>query len=110
MKLDDLLNERRYDADHRHYDYHADAELDVGVEDCYRDFWAELLSEEPSLEIKRELYDFHGLMEDLPLLFDEITGGMISKPNTAISAVLEEYREKRERDIQEAIEEHEAMA
>ena len=79
------------------------------VQACYDDFWKPLLGHVPSLSaIKSELYDFHTLMHDLPRLFDEITGGLISKPNTSIDAVLEVYREKRQADLdlaaQEAVE------
>ena len=33
-------------------------------------------------QIKREMYDYHALMDGLSVLYDDITGGRASKPNT----------------------------
>lgn len=44
--------------------------------------------------IMRELYDYHALMGVVPALFDELTNGRISKPNTDIRWVVEEVNER----------------
>lgn len=67
------------------------------VEQVWRDFWVPILdnaflehptTQEISLplpayeQIKRELYDFHNVIKDLSVLYDDITGGRASKVNT----------------------------
>lgn len=56
-------------------------------------------------QIKRELYDFRTMMEGIPGLYDEITGGQITKPNTEMRHVLNAYAEHVERLVEEAVQE-----
>jgi len=42
-------------------------------------------------QLKKELYDYSMLLENVPLVYMEITGHKISKPNTPASVVIAEY-------------------
>lgn len=91
------------------------------VEQVWHDFWIPILDEAcmehpegwGSIElpraafeqIKRELYDFRMLAKQLPGFFDEITGGMASKPNTDLSVVARLVDERIHERIKEAIDE-----
>ncbi len=61
-------------------------------EEVFDDFWAPIVLHEdgtPNMDqIKRELADFHSMLEEIPKIFCEITHGRISKPNTLASAVI----------------------
>lgn len=35
-----------------------------------------------------ELFDYHAVIKGIPVLYDSITGGRISKPTTSVSAVI----------------------
>lgn len=75
------------------------------VEQVWHDFWVPILDEAcmehpdgwGSIElpraaldqIKRELYDFRMFIKELPAFFDEITGGMASKPNIDLKVIME---------------------
>jgi|SRR6478736_5589737 len=54
-------------------------------EQTWVDYWQDICSDECGLlldQIKRELHDYKTLLKNVPLVYDEITGGRISKPNT----------------------------
>ena len=73
-------------------------------EKTYDDFWKGIVeNEDGSLnldQIKRELHDFQFLLENTSKVFDGLTGGRISKPNTLASVVISEvesiYEERTE--------------
>ena len=71
----------------------------IDVAECW--FWwlgMWIGSGEPTPEynevVANELYDFHGLLSGLGVLYDEITGGRVSKPNTSKRVVAELVEER----------------
>lgn len=92
----------------------ADAdEIEPEVEESFQDFWAELVMKDGMfdlVQIKRELHDYSILLENVPKVYDYITGGAISKPHTSAASVIDVAEgyiqrlmeiEKRERGGQE---------
>lgn len=68
------------------------------VVECFIDFWWPILEKEGRLDlaqIMRELYDFRVVMQEVSKVYDQLTNGKFSKPNTAaeyiIAAVEENY-------------------
>lgn len=79
------------------------------VERVYREFWIPTLTEEriddapgdrPTMAeveaihfaVRCELYDFYTLLQNVPRVYMEVTGGMVSKPNThAVIGLHEEH-------------------
>src|SRR6476646_3900941 len=54
-------------------------------------FWGPIITPNGRLDldqVKRELHDYHTLLEEVPKVYCELTGGAISKPNTAADAVI----------------------
>lgn len=89
-----------------HTHYHDGEEVPVDVNQCYEDFWRPALGLVPRIEdVKAELYDYHGIIQDLPLLYDSLTGGRISKANTNIHDVIAVVQELEAQHIQDAIDE-----
>ena len=63
----------------------------------YEEFWKEIVEVDgkPDLDkVKRELSDYHFLMQQVPQVYMEVSGGMISKQNTYASEVLGEFNER----------------
>ena len=62
------------------------------VDELYNTFWKELVENpDGSLNlqaVKNELFDYHGLMEEASKVYHDVTGGNISKPNTAAVHVI----------------------
>lgn len=62
------------------------------AQEVYDEFWKELVENEDGTlnkeAIQNELYDFKFLIEQVPLVYDNVTGGRISKPNTYASEVI----------------------
>jgi hypothetical protein len=63
-------------------------------EQTYREFWAPIL-DAPGVDredrIKRELHDYSFLMDEVPLVYDHVSGGRISKPNTMAFEVINQH-------------------
>lgn len=80
-------------------------------EQTWIDFWRDLCTygnAELNLDqIKRELHDYRTLLQNIPLVYDEITGGQISKPNTdpvfVIAAVDERLKEQYNEGYEEGL-------
>lgn len=53
-------------------------------------------------EAANELHDWYVAPHEVPKVYDEITGGRLSKPNTMAAHILDAAREDRERDVAEA--------
>lgn len=74
-------------------------------EQTYTDFWKGIVEHaDGSLnrdQMMRELHDFHALLDEVPKVYDEVTGGRISKPNTAAHHVIGEANERSEEDRRE---------
>lgn len=67
-------------------------------------FWESVYSHWPLTpdEAANELHDWHLALHEVPKVYDEITGGRLTKPNTMAGYVLDAAREDRERDVAEA--------
>lgn len=68
-------------------------ELDADVERDFREFWKPILYERGRLnlaQLKKELFDYHQIMQNVAKVYDHITCGRISKPNTTAQAVIDE--------------------
>jgi hypothetical protein len=56
----------------------------------YRDTWADLVETNGQLDrdkVARELHDYAVLLREVPLAYDAVTGGRLSKPNTSSVAI-----------------------
>ena len=65
----------------------------IDTDECYRDFWAPLVEHNGVVDmelVKAELHDYHMLLSNVPIVYDHITGGRISKPNTSATDVIAE--------------------
>jgi hypothetical protein len=63
-------------------------------EQTFEEFWRPLVVRNGRLSldlVKRELHDFRVLMREAAEVFEHVTNGRISKPNTAASAVISEH-------------------
>jgi hypothetical protein len=61
------------------------------IDKIYESFWRDIVEKGGRLDveaIKRELYDYHTLLNEVPKVYSDITGGRISKPNTLASEVI----------------------
>lgn len=56
-------------------------------------------------QIKRELYDFHQMMDGLSVMYDDITGGHATKPNTDKRVIAQLVDERRQASYAEGFEE-----
>lgn len=90
------------------------------VERTWRDHWAPLLCDDAGAvdleKVKRELYDYAQVLDQVPTVYTHITGGRISKPNTLAVIVTTEAddlaareREEREQKNDEAQRLHRAI-
>lgn len=69
---------------------------DQSYEDLYDDFWKDIIEKDGVVnmdQVKRELSDYHHILDQVPEIYMEVTGGMISKPNTCKGPVLDLFRE-----------------
>lgn len=74
---------------------------DEEVDKVWGEFWGPLLIKRGVLDVeavKRELFDYHHLIQELPCLFMAATGDMVSKPNTDIDVVISLIEEKHQRE------------
>lgn len=62
-------------------------------EQVWKECWEEICTnEDGSLnldQIKRELYDYWFMLENVPVVYEHITGGLLSKTNYYASSVIE---------------------
>lgn len=73
------------------------------VTEVYEDFWRDIIEPNGVVDldqVKRELHDFKVVMEEVRKVYYTITGGRISKVNTAATAVLGVVEELRDDDIE----------
>lgn len=84
---------------------------DDEVEKVWQLHWMPLLEtaatrEKTSIkdQIKRELFDYGTLLDSIPKVYSEVTGGKVSKPNTKPDAVIELFQELMEQERQLAVE------
>jgi len=84
------------------------------AQEVYDEFWKELVENEDGTlnaeAVRNELSDYKFLIEQVPLVYDSVSGGRISKPNTyaleVINAANELYDAKYTEGYEDALEEH----
>ena len=68
------------------------------VEQIYQEFWKDIIcKEDGSIDIdavKCELADYHRMLQEVPTVYSEVTGGILSKPLYKAEFVLSYFREK----------------
>lgn len=69
------------------------------------EFWSKFVYPEgaSAQDVQNELDDYHEMMGEVGRVYDHVTGGVISKPNTRASAVIEVADEHIQELIEEAI-------
>lgn len=77
-------------------------------EQTYEEFWKRLVENEDGTlnkdAVMRELHDFHFMIEEVPKVYEVVTGGMLSKPNYHARGVIQAFEEYVERLVDEAFE------
>ena len=77
---------------------------DDPVQTTYDKFWRDIIEPHGVIEwdcVLRELHDYAMLLEEVPKVYNHITAGRISKPNTLASGVIAEADEVAERQCRE---------
>jgi hypothetical protein len=81
------------------------------VEKVWREFWREIVTRGGRLDveqIKKELFDFHIAMQNVPRVYSEVTGGQLSKITYPADVVIREARAHYERCLEDERKEWEA--
>lgn len=68
------------------------------VEKVYQEFWKDIVENEDGTlnkeQVKKELSDFSMVMDNCSSAYQEMSGSLITKPNTYFSEVLKIFQEK----------------
>ena len=73
---------------------------EMAEDDIYEEFWKPLIETDGKLDmelLRKELYDFYIVIEEVSKVYCHITGNQISKPLTSADAVIsvaDEYYDK----------------
>lgn len=73
------------------------------VEEDYASFWVDIVAANGVRDwnqVKRELYDYHWLMREVTKVYDELTVGRISKPDTEAMHVIQAVRAAQREQMQ----------
>lgn len=77
-------------------------------EKVYDDFWKSIVENEDGTlnvdQIKRELFDWRIAMQQVSEAYSELTGGLLSKPNTAARWVIHYAQQQVRADIADELE------
>lgn len=82
---------------------------DPEVEQNYQENWKEILEPNGVLvmeQLKKELFDFSRMMENMTTIVHEITGGRMSYPTYPATTVLRIASEYREKEWEEYLKDH----
>lgn len=64
-------------------------------EETFEEFWRDIVAHpDGTLDedaVKRELHDYHNMLHNVPLVYDHVTNGLISKPNTLAHEVINAF-------------------
>lgn len=74
----------------------------------YDRYWRSIVEKNGHLDldqVQRELHDYCVVMEQVSLAYDDVTGGRISKPNTAAVHVIGEVTERLQQAAEDALKE-----
>lgn len=67
------------------------------VEENFNTFWKDIVTNADGTlnlqAVKNELFDYSQYMHETSIVYDTITRGRVSKPNTTASAVIGEYND-----------------
>ena len=69
----------------------------------YEDFWKDIVEKDGVVDmdqIKKELFDFSRVMQEVSIVYDNITNGRISKPNTKAFEVIAIYQELKDMEVE----------
>lgn len=69
-------------------------------EKTWREFWLPIIGKDNAVDmdqVKRELHDYHVLLDAVEKVYYEVTDGIASKPNTDPQAVIDIFHERFER-------------
>ena len=72
-------------------------EKEKDYKEDYAEFWKDIVEKNGKLNkdfVMRELHDFHFMLGQVPKVYEEVSGGHISKPNTYAFEVIGEFREQ----------------
>jgi|SRR5665213_224233 len=72
------------------------------------DFWKDIVVKDGELDVaqvKLELEDYHQILENVPKVYDMVTGGLLSKPNYEAEVVIAAFNDYVEREREQAFEE-----
>lgn len=73
----------------------------------YAHFWKDLVeNKDGSLNrdaVMRELADYHFILGQVPLVYDEVTGGLVSEPRAMGHAIISIYQERLQQTADEAV-------
>lgn len=64
------------------------------VENVWEHFWKGIVAKNGKLDIeqvKKELFDFYIMMDNVPYVYNVVTGGRFSKPLTPANVIIEEF-------------------
>lgn len=81
--------------------------------EVFAEFWADLVMRPDGTNqldrdrVARELADYSNLLSEIPLVYDHITGGLMSKPNYAAADVIAVADDRVERIVNENMEDYE---
>ena len=68
------------------------------VEQVYQDFWKEIICDKygniDMEQVKNELRDYYKMLQEVPKVYCEVTGGMLSKPLYDAETVLSFFRDR----------------
>lgn len=69
-------------------------------EQCYEEFWKEIIEKDGVIDVdqvKKELFDFHRMIQNVPKVYDYVTGGAVSKsltdPDVICNLAYEHFKE-----------------
>lgn len=65
--------------------------VDPEVVECFLDFWWPIIEKDGRLDlaqVMRELYDYRTVMQEVRHVYDHLTNGKFSKPNTAAEYII----------------------
>jgi hypothetical protein len=60
-------------------------------DEVYESFWKGLVEKNGVLdleEVKKELFDYHTLLQEVPLVYEHVTGGAASKAHTKAEVII----------------------
>jgi hypothetical protein len=81
--------------------------IDKEVEQCYQEFWKDIIEKPDGTidveQVKKELYDFRVMMREVRKVYDDVTGGKFSKPNTAAEHIIDAVNERIEKIVEDEI-------